>query len=168
MNNPFKSVKNCYITAQKKLVNQQVPSESIAANFPSLNQIKSSLQKRKANMRPDEPEDFSDLEIADEYASTHRKTQFLRYDNQSLTRRLIIFVDDKALEILSESDLWFMDGTFKCAPRKLLQLFTIHALVENVTFPCVYILSKKEDEEAYREAFGILKDIANAKNVNFI
>ncbi|CAF1102834.1 unnamed protein product, partial [Brachionus calyciflorus] len=66
--------------------------------------------------------------------------------------------------ILSESDTWFMDGTFKSAPRKVMQIFTIHAQLKNmqesVTVPSVYGLTKKRDKKTYIEIFKILKKLS--------
>ncbi|CAF1109505.1 unnamed protein product [Brachionus calyciflorus] len=67
---------------------------------------------------------------------------------------------------MSKSEQWFMHGTFKCSPKELLQLFSIHAQTDHLTTPCVFILSKTRDEECYREAFGVLKDLALEKNIN--
>ncbi|CAF0820504.1 unnamed protein product [Brachionus calyciflorus] len=155
VSNPFKSLKQCYNTAQSNLVRKELTDESIATNFPTYHKISNCLKKRKANNRPKETTDFSTLEISGEYAMTHGQKEFLRYDNKSPTKRLIIFVDDKSLKILGESTFWYMDRTFKCAPKKLMQLFSIHAQLENVTISCVFILSQQRDEEVYREAFGI-------------
>ncbi|CAF1101037.1 unnamed protein product [Brachionus calyciflorus] len=116
-------------------------------------------QEEKNKCLPNEPTDYTKLVISNEFALTQSKKQFLRYDNQSAEKRIIMFFDDKALEI-SKSEQWFMDGTFKCSPKELLQLFSIHAQTDHLTTPCVFILSKTRDEECYREAFGILKDLA--------
>ena len=63
------------------------------------------------------------------------------------------------INVLAESEQWFMDGTFKIAPRQMMQLFTIHSMINQTTIPCVYILTMKKDTKAYREAFGVLKDL---------
>ena len=84
--------------------------------------------------------------------------------NKSNNGRLFLFIDDECLKILSESDEWLMDGTFKSAPEKFLQLYTIHANANfnnnHTTIPCAYILTNSKDALTYREAFGFLKDLA--------
>ncbi|CAF1119281.1 unnamed protein product, partial [Brachionus calyciflorus] len=94
------------------------------------------------------PEDV----IAANFRTFKDNTKFLRYDNKSELNRIIIFIDDKLLKILSDSKQWFMDGTFKTAPKPMMQLFTIHAKLKQTTIPCAYILFKKKTALAYREA----------------
>ncbi|CAF0933116.1 unnamed protein product, partial [Brachionus calyciflorus] len=108
---------------------------------------------------------FQNLKIEGEYTETVKGDLFLRFDNQSEENRIIIFVDNESLKILSESKYWLMDGTFKCAPKNLEQLFTIHALFNNIAIACCYILSKKRDESVYREIFACLKDLALSQNI---
>ncbi|RNA13080.1 Ragulator complex LAMTOR3 [Brachionus plicatilis] len=92
----------------------------------------SGLQKSRTKLMPTIPKDFSSLVINGEHAITTSGEEFLRFDNQSSSNRIIIFVDDYSFKILSESEEWFMDGTFKSAPKQMMQLFTIHALVKNI------------------------------------
>ncbi|CAF0984577.1 unnamed protein product, partial [Brachionus calyciflorus] len=109
--------------------------------------------------------DFDDLEINGDYALTSNKCEFLRYDKKSKT--------DQSLKILSESDEWFMDGTFKSAPKQLMQLFTIHALIRDqnsstitTILTCVYILTQRRSKNAYKQIFKVLKDKAFKNNIS--
>lgn len=99
------------------------------------------------------PSDFSNLEITGEYCVTAENKEFLRYDNKIELKRNLVFLDDESLKILSESDEWFMDGTFKSAPVQMSQLFTIHVSVKKsikyTTLPCVYVLTILKDEKSY-------------------
>lgn len=107
--------------------------------------------------------------ISGDFSITNNNFQFLQYDNKSKEQRIIIFMDDESLRILSKSENWFMDGTFKTSPKQLLQVFTIHASIkylnEYTTVPCAYILTSEKNEASYREIFGIIKDLAIKKNV---
>ncbi|CAF0969509.1 unnamed protein product [Brachionus calyciflorus] len=104
----------------------------IAAKVPTYKKMSPTLQKIRSSTSQKEPKDLLDLEISGQYAVTNGNEIFLRYDNKSRKNRIIIFVDNQYLKILSESDQWFMDGTFKCSPIKLMQLFTIHPLIKNL------------------------------------
>ena len=90
---------------------------------------------------------------------------FLRADNKSPDYRLIIFGCDQTLKILGDSKDWFMDGTFKCAPEQLLQMYSIHGRLDGHFVPCIYLLMMTKGEKSYREAFDRLKDIALEQNV---
>ena len=163
----------CYNQAQIKLIQSGISEHTIAAKFKPFKTISNTLHKRRVNKLPTIPSDFSQLEITDEYCLTAKNQAFLRYDNKKLDNRVLIFIDDEALKILSESDEWYMDGTFKSAPIQLSQLFTIHASIkganEYTTVPCAYILSNRKNESTYREVLTVLKDLAIKLNVrNFI
>lgn len=161
-----KSIKNSYNETQRLLIQDNVPERAVAALFPSYSTANNTLYKKRASKRPPIPTDFSKLTITGDYTQTSNNQPFLRYDNKSSTSRILIFVDDECLKYLSESKLWFMDGTFKSSPEQFLQIYTIHAFVYNTSIPCVYILSQKKNEATYREAIGSIKDLAKSVNLN--
>ncbi|CAF0706422.1 unnamed protein product [Brachionus calyciflorus] len=141
--NKSKSLRECYNEAQRNLIAQNVPERAIAAYFPDFNKISRTLNKIRSSNKPSIPEDFSSFELSGEYTKTSTQNEFLRYDNRSKTNRIMIFVDDGALKMLSEATDWYMDGTFKSSPKQFVQMYTIHAYIGKTTFPCVYILLKK-------------------------
>ncbi|CAF0884612.1 unnamed protein product [Brachionus calyciflorus] len=163
--NKSKSLRECYNEAQRNLMTQNIPERAIAAHFPAFSKISSTLTKIRSSNKPPIPEDFSRLQITGDYTKTTANNEFLRYDNQSKTNRLMIFVDDESLKLLSEATDWFMDGTFKCSPKQFMQMYTIHAYLANTTFASVYIFAQKKEEKTYREAIGALKDLATSKNI---
>ncbi|CAF1071744.1 unnamed protein product [Brachionus calyciflorus] len=150
-----KSVKSLYNEAQTRLIHAQIPEESIATNLKSFNRMGRTLYNRKASKQPSVPTEFSDLHISGQYATTFKNDKFLQYDNKSTDKRIIIF--SELLRILSESKFWFIDGTYKTAPRNLLQLYVTQRLVKNTneTLPFFYILTMDRSESTYKEAFGI-------------
>ncbi|CAF0946333.1 unnamed protein product [Brachionus calyciflorus] len=158
-----------YKEMESKLIMLDIPARVITAKMPSFKQMSSRLQKKRQKLIPTIPSDFSKLEISGDYALRTNKKEFFRYDNKSNSNRIIIFVDDQSLEILCHSDQWFMNGTFKSAPKQLMQLFTIHALVKfgskSSTYPCVYILTQKKTAKCYKQVFNQLKNIAIRQNL---
>ena len=123
------------------------------------------MQKRRKKVQPVVPLLLADLTIDGQFASTIDGKPFLLYDNKSTLSRIIIFSDTESLKVLSQASTWMMDGTFKCAPRNLLQLYSIHALIDKISIPCVYILTQNRDQKTYEEAFGQLKTSAIEKNI---
>ena len=63
--------------------------------------------------------------------------------------RMLIFATDQALQLLSESDDWYNDGTFKVCPEVFFQLYTTHARVHGRTIPCVYALLPNKTGATY-------------------
>ena len=165
LSNKSKSIRECYNEAQSDLLTQRVPERAIAAYFPTYEKITNTLRKIRASKKLTIPADFSTLDVAGEFTITQSEKEFLRYDNKSKSNRIMIFVDDDAFEILSESSEWFMDGTFKCSPKQFMQMYTIHAFVFNTTLPFVYISTQRKTESTYREAIGVLKNLAKHKSV---
>ena len=126
------------------MIAQNIPERAIAAYFPDFNKISRTLNKIRSSNKPSIPEDFSSFELSGEYTKTSTQNEFLRYDNRSKTNRIMIFVDDGALKMLSEATDWYMDGTFKCSPKQFVQMYTIHAYIGKTTFQCVYIFAQKK------------------------
>lgn len=142
------------------MIEANVSERTIATKFPSLKKISNTLQKKRVNKLSSTACDLPQFEIIDE---------FLRYDNKNPDQRIMIFFYEESLKIMSESDEWFLDGTFKSAPVIHAQLITIHVAIkgpnENTTLPCVFILSSKTDENAFKEIFSVIKDLAIKQNV---
>ena len=60
-----------------------------------------------------------------------RKTRFLLFDEEVNGKRMIAFASDEGLEILSNGNVCFVDGTFDSAPKSFTQLFSIHCYVSS-------------------------------------
>ena len=55
--------------------------------------------------------------IQDDFTLTAAKKRFLQMDNKSRSDRIVIFVCDISIKLLAMSEEWYMDGTFKEAPK---------------------------------------------------
>ena len=53
------------------------------------------------------------------------------------------------MEILSESDHWYCDGTFDVSPTVFKQLYTIQIIKNGVLFPLVYALLPNKTQKTY-------------------
>ena len=65
---------------------------------------------------------------------------------------------ETCLRLLSTRTSWFMDGTFKVAPRLFKQLFTVHVMLEGKVIPCAYALMASKSKRSYQRVFRELKD----------
>ena len=70
----------------------------------------------------------------------------------------LIMATEACLRLLGENSSWFMDGTFKVAPRLFRQLFTIHIMIAGKVIPCVYGLMALKSEMSYKWIFREIKD----------
>ncbi|KAF2893849.1 hypothetical protein ILUMI_12322, partial [Ignelater luminosus] len=63
------------------------------------------------------------------------------------------------LEVLSSSDHWFCDGTFKIAPPLFTQLMAINAIKCDAVIPQVYILLPNKTNTTYKRVLEQLKNL---------
>ena len=91
--------------------------------------LKRNVRRLQKGALPKEPKSLRELEqISIEWKTTGalEYQDFLIHDNGSeSTLRIIVFATNQALEHLSRSTTWFMDGTFASAPRIFQQLYII-------------------------------------------
>jgi len=69
------------------------------------------------------------------------------------TNRIFTFGTSANLELLEQYPHWFMDGMFKVAPEVFLQVFNIHALIDNRSIPLIYVLMRTKMQFDYERIF---------------
>jgi hypothetical protein len=70
-----------------------------------------------------------DFNIPPQFTVTVDKEPFLICDfEKNGTRKFVLFSSERQLDMLFNSELLFMDGTFDVAPAQFKQLYTIHAI----------------------------------------
>lgn len=93
-------------------------------------------------------------------------------DNEEATaqqvRRVIVFATRWNIELLCESNTWFVEGTFKTSPSIFAQIFTIMGLRQRagttksaVAIPLVYVLLSGKKQLLYVDALEV-----KSKSVN--
>ena len=70
---------------------------------------------------------MNEIVISGDYTQTSDNKPFLKFDNHEETRRMVLFMSDIGIEIMSTAEKWHVDGTFSRCPKFLKQLLTIHA-----------------------------------------
>lgn len=95
-------------------------------------------QRKKLQHFIKEPDSVSSIpnEYFTKFAFSSRGETWLFYDDGvGNEERIVIFATPRALSILSTSDVWQGDGTFKAVPNLFAQLFTLHAFKEKPSLP---------------------------------
>lgn len=128
---------------------------------------------------PSNPVQIEDLrEIPTDFRNTLAGDAFLSYDSFEddawTDKRIIIYATAENLRNLFKSDVWFVDGTFKCAPSIFFQLFAIMGAVSQPTargtqkigIPFVYALLETKKESAYTKVFEAV--INHARDLQII
>ena len=91
---------------------------------------------------------LEDIEIMRRYRRKKSGQRFLMHDSGPADpSRILIFTTVQNTQRLAASKVIFTDGTFKIVPRQFLQLMTVHGDFKGYSFPFVYVLSVKKNEE---------------------
>lgn len=137
-------------------------SQSAAVNLPQLNNIKRNIRaQRKDQNVPPNPLRREDIPVIPQrFQVTNAGDQFLFFDSGfGDVNRVIIFATLEGIRYLGTNEHWFMDGTFKLCPEIFYQIYTIHALINNQVFPCVFGLLPSKQENIYNR---FLTEVCNA------
>ena len=93
-------------------------------------------------------------------ASTDHKESAFVLANDGDDDKIVIFGTKNALQLLSEADTFFVDGTFSVCPSIFYQVFTIHIMKYNQVFPMIYTLLPNKQRHSYNRTYMLLKDAA--------
>ena len=99
------------------------PEERISFGNPT--SVKRNFNCHIASGRPDEPDILNNLIIQGSWANDQDGNPFLLHDNNNNNNRIIVFASERCIRYLSNSNDWFMDGTFKVCPTLFDQLYVI-------------------------------------------
>ena len=98
--------------------------------------------------------------LPNNYKVTNRGDRFLLFDSGvGDVNRLIIFATNDAIRLHATNPQWFMDGTFKVCPEVFFQIYTIHVLIKNQIFLCVFALLPNKTKTTYKR---FLSEVLNA------
>lgn len=136
----------------------EVPKSTVS-QLPSIEMISQTVRRKRnrENNFPTNPMNVADLILPEQYKVTKTGNQFLLHDINDEGKRCLIFSTENNLDLLSESDVWMADGTFKSVPPLFSQLYTIHACKGNATYPLIYILMTDKTKESYSKILKFLK-----------
>ncbi|XP_064467392.1 uncharacterized protein LOC135378319 [Ornithodoros turicata] len=90
---------------------------------------------------------------------SHDGEPFLRFEERTEGRRMLIFFADKDLEGLQAAEYVLGDGNFKFNPPEFHnpgQFYTLHVVVK--AHPFLYALMQRMDRAAYETLFTVLRD----------
>ena len=123
------------------------------------------------------------FDIPDTYKTTIDGKRFLLADESPIRReRLLIFSSDRQLDLLFQSPVVYMDGTFSKSPPFFTQIYILHGVfIDTCMFftismmktylflglPCVFCLVMNKKGVTYRHIFTELKEIARNRGKNF-
>lgn len=92
-------------------------SARVISRLPERENMKRSVRTARRKHLPTNPKSLSDLnELPERFVNTLTGERFLIFDSRDegeTGERVIVFATKRNLELLKESEAWFLDGTFK-------------------------------------------------------
>jgi len=125
----------------------------VKGRLPRLSAMTRTIQnrRRKQRVEPPLPSHRKDIVLLPEYTVTDSGENFLLFDSGPVEKRILVFGTSNNLELLSNSQIWFADGTFKHVPLLFYQLYTIHVFKGGKAIPVLYALLPDKKRKTYLE-----------------
>lgn len=119
--------------------------------------------RREIQAAPDAPKDLVTLIIPENFKfyspSEGLSETFLLHDSGPGVDRFLIFCRPQNLNILYESNNWYVDGTFKVAPQLFSQVYVILGKYFDGVHPLVYALLPDKKNQTYERLFKTLLEL---------
>jgi len=134
--------------------------------LPTYNSCKTSLYHQRSKLLPRIPKTRQDINLEGEWTQTTSDEKFLLIDDGN-EERMLVFATRQNLEHLVAADVVYGDGTFYTCPDMFTQLYTLHAMVDNVMFPLLFALLPGKSRDIYTRLFRHIRDACEEKQLTF-
>ena len=121
--------------------------------MPNEGSLKRSLQRLRRRDNPPLPSSLEELENIPERYQSINGARWLLHDSVGRDNRFLLFGRTSAINQMSRSRMWYMDGTFKSRPLLFAQLYVIHYRYQEHVIPGMFVLMERKTELAYLEVF---------------
>ena len=118
-------------------------TEHVRAHIENLETIPRDIRKQKRGGLSKDPATLSDFVLEEEWTTTggENPEPFLIHDSgPDVRKRVTVFASQPALQLLSQVDTWYMDGTFSMTPNIFTHVYVIRAPLGGTAVSCVYAL----------------------------
>lgn len=136
------------------LVNSQV-----ASVLPSLSQIGRTVNRVRNATHTITSKSTNGLQLNEKNTKTQRGENFLLYDNEDESDRLLMFGTQQNLRVLKDSTALHCDGTFDICPPGFSQVYTIHGRYRTHLVPLIYVLAPDKKQMTYDTLFDKLLEL---------
>lgn len=141
-----------------KLIHNELSKEDVETlTSYDVSRIRDNMYQARAHILPKLPKSIFDVhEIIENLQIISNRGENMIFFNDR-QHNIIGFSCSTNLELLAKSEIWFMDGTFKSAPKFFYQMFTIHTVKNEQYIPLLFILLPNKRQESYFVAFQHIK-----------
>ncbi|CAF3647620.1 unnamed protein product [Rotaria sp. Silwood1] len=135
--------------------------------LPSEREMNSSLNKARRAITPSIPT-TQIFDIPEPFNKTLRNSDFVIVDKMiARQQRILLFASNEQLKMLFNAETILMDGTFSSCPTMFDQVYTIHSIKFDQSFPCVFGLLPNRLKPTYTFMVQELKSLAEQMQLQF-
>ena len=134
-------------------------SSAVCGQLPTVPLIKRTIQRARQhnNLPLTNPTSLTELEFPEPFTQTINGHPFLLYDSGPSNNRILLFSTQRNLDLMTQCNHWYADGTFKSAPQLFTQIYTIHAMKYDNVIPTIFVLMPNKTQSSYNQLFSALK-----------
>ena len=121
--------------------------DDIISELPTFYENRRSFYRSHNKETPKLPITRTDIQLEGKW------TQFFIADDGKADK-IIMFTTAHNLTNLISADIIYGDGTFSTSPNQFAQLYTLHAMVDDIMYPLVFGLLLGKSEEIYDHYFN--------------
>ena len=125
--------------------------ENVLARMPNIETTGRDVRRNRPNNHPAVPDIYDkQFGIPQNYNVDVLRQQFLVYDN-GRPDLIPLIGTDEGFRFLSNSQDWFLDGTFKSSPVQFMQFYTVQGLTNHRNIVGAYALLSNKRRATYVE-----------------
>jgi MULE transposase domain len=145
----------------QKLIRRELEIQNGAIGSISSNDIRyirNNMNYARLKLLPKLPKNTNEVQVVLNKIElkTSKGEPFLLIND--MESNIVIFSCASNIDILCGSEVIFLDGTFNYCTKFFLQLFTIHAYVNNIYIPVVFCLLRNKLKNTYLSVFRLLRN----------
>ena len=125
--------------------------------LPRESSLKAALRRQRRREHGPLPSSLEDLENIPEAYQSINGDRWLIPDAVDSDHRFLLFGRSTTINAMARSQMWYLDGTFKCRPLLFSQLYVIHYTYQDHVLPGVFVLMDSKSERAYLDVFTTLQ-----------
>jgi hypothetical protein len=128
----------------------------VMSDLPTFYENRMSPYRSRNKEKPKLPTTRTDIQLEGKWTQTLAHEQFLFADDGNADT-ILMFTTARNLTNLVSADIIYGDGTFHTSPTQFTQLYTLHAMVDDIMYPLVFGLLPGKSEEIYHRYSDLLK-----------
>jgi hypothetical protein len=150
----------------------KIVEPEVIVGLPRRSTILQRMRRSRCKKWPILPKTVDEIDTSKIEIRLINKQKFLLFDivhesNTQSKERLICFGTEQTLQLLSETEVIHLDGTFECVPKQFKQMLTMHGYYKKRCFPLIHVLCIHKTYDTYSAIMYHLKKVMWERNLVF-